>query len=160
MPRPSVLALFLCLASPAFCDPFDGMSGAWTGSGWARQTPGGPQETVRCRLDNTHDAGRSRLWVAGVCAVPGRRFEIGGAMTVGEGGRVSGSWANPDGPGQTAISGQIQDDAVYFTFRARPPGTSEDVSQIVTWRLAGDGLTLRSLDRASGLEMAQIEFSR
>ncbi len=147
-------------ALPALADPLPDMAGVWTGSGWARQTPGGAKEAVRCRLTNTYNAAARRLEIDGQCAVPGKRLTIGGALIEGDAGRVRGFWSNPDGPGRTQISGQTQGDAVYFTFRAKEPGTGRDVSQIVTWRAAGGALSFGAVTRADRADMSKIEFSR
>lgn len=157
MKAPS-LCLALLLAAPAAADPLPDMAGAWTGSGWVRQAPGAAQESVRCRLNNVHDAGRARLRVRGACAVPGRRLDVDGALIV-EGGSVSGFWSNPAGAGQAGITGRIDGDAVRFAVRARDPATGRDVSQIVTLR-SGDGLSMRSEHRDDGSPMSSIAFSR
>ncbi len=162
--NPSLTALLAAVAAaatlPALADPLPDMAGAWTGSGWARQTPGGAKEAVRCRLNNTYNAVARRLEVDGQCAVPGKRLTIGGALIEGDAGRVRGFWSNPDGPGRTQISGQTQGDAVYFTFRAKEPGTGRDLSQIVTWHAAGGALSFHAVTRDDRADMSKIEFTR
>ncbi|CTQ51471.1 hypothetical protein [Jannaschia donghaensis] len=153
-------APLLCAATPGLADPLPEMAGAWQGDGMARQTPASEPEIVRCRLDNAYDAARARLRVRGVCAVPGRRFEIDGALAADPDGSVRGFWSNPDGPGETAVAGRVDGPAVYFTFRARDPDTGGDVSQIVTWRLDGDTLSFRATDRATDGPMADVTFAR
>jgi hypothetical protein len=156
----SLTALLIAAALPALADPLPDMAGAWTGSGWARQTPGAPKEAVRCRLNNTYDAAARRLEIEGQCAVPGKRLKISGALIERDAGRVGGYWSNPDGPGRTQISGQTQGDAVYFTFRATEPGTGRDLSQIITWRAAEGALSLRAVTRPDRQEMSVIDFTR
>lgn len=160
MIKRSLAAVFIVLASSAASDPLPEMAGAWSGSGWARQSPGAAKETLRCRLRNSYNAAKRRLDIEGQCAVPGKRLEIGGALIMGNEGRLSGHWRNPDGPGRTSISGQTQGDAVYFTFRANEPGTGLDISQIITWRVSDDALSLRAVTRSDRQEMSIIEFSR
>ena len=160
MRTPDLVLLLIALAGPAAADPLPGMAGSWTGSGWARQVPGGPQEALRCRIENAYEAERTRLRITGKCAVPGRQFAIDGALKSDPDGSVGGFWSNPDGPGQTAIAGQVRDDAVYFTFRATDPKSGRDVSQTVTWRLEGDSLSFRSVDRTDDSPMSEIAFTR
>lgn len=160
MPRPDFLAALILLALPASADPLPDMAGPWVGSGWARQIAGGPQEAVRCQIDNTFDPSAVRLSIKGRCAVPGRRFDIDGALIAQDNGRVRGHWSNPDGPGRTAISGQIDGDAVHFTFRATDPASGTDVSQVSTWRLDGDVLSFLSVIRSDCDPMSSIEFHR
>lgn len=159
MYRDLALMLALC-ASPAAAETLADMAGPWSGTGTARETPTSPEETVRCRIDNTWQADRARLKVAGRCAVPGRSFDIDGTLVLGEDGKVSGFWSNPDGPGQTAISGKAQGDAVYFTFRAKSPATGQDLSQIVTLSLKGDQLRLGTVTRDERIAIADILFAR
>ena len=157
MIRLSLALVLLC--TPALADPLPQMAGSWSGSGTARQASDAPPEAVRCRLDNDWQAKFSRLRVRGRCAVPGRKFEIDGAL-IDKNGAISGFWRNPDGPGQVRVSGQTRDDAVYFSFSATDPDTGRDVSQLVTWHLDGSGLTFEARHRATDTPMAEIEFSR
>ena len=103
MLRLSLVLTLLC--TPAFADPLPQMAGSWSGDGTARQAPDTPPEAVRCRLENDWQAEFSRLRVHGRCAVPGRRFDIDGAL-IDKNGVISGFWRNPDGPGQVSVSGQ------------------------------------------------------
>ncbi len=148
------------IATPLIADPLPDMAGEWTGSGTAREAPGRAEEAVRCRLNNAWQEDRRRLRVRGRCAVPGRTFEIDGALKEEGGGRLSGFWRNPDGPGQVSISGQIVDDAAQFTFRAKEPGTGVDISQVITLQITSGVFRLSARSRADTSDMAEIEFGR
>lgn len=152
--------LLACLTAPASADLLPDMAGTWSGGGWARQTADGPQEAVRCRLENAWEEARSRPRMRGTCAVPGRRFAIDGALAMDADDAVRGFWSNPDGPGRTGNAGRIQGEAAYFTFSAKRPGTGEQIAQIITWRLDVGQLTLVSTDRLSDSIMARIDFAR
>ena len=115
---------------------------------------------MRCQIDNTWQADRTRLKIAGRCAVPGRSFDIEGSLVLGNDGKISGYWSNPDGPGQTAVSGKAQGDAVYFTFHAKSLATGQDISQIVTLSLNGDQLRLSAVTRDKRIAVADILFQR
>ncbi|MGH1575856.1 hypothetical protein [Planktotalea sp.] len=149
---------FLALSAPALADPLVEMQGDWSGSGWARETPTGPKEAVRCRLENSFDAGA--LTVSGRCVVPGRKIALAGEMRAA-GSKISGHWFNPDGLGSVRISGVQQGDVIAFTFRAKDPDTGADIAQNVEWRVTGEGLHLRASDRADpSIMMSDITFAR
>lgn len=152
----------LVVASPAAADPLADMEGRWSGSGWARETPGGPQETVRCQITNIYDAATLTLTLSGQCVVPGRRLTISGTLTGTDGEeRITGHWSNPDGIGRARVVGVQRDGIVAFNFNATDPGTGETLAQNVEWRILGDSLRLRSTDRDDpSLEMSDIPFSR
>lgn len=158
--RLSLAALLIGIATPALTDPLADMAGGWSGSGIARKSADAPEEAVRCRLDNTWETENSRLRIRGRCAVPGRSFEVHGALARRGDGRLRGFWSNPDGPGQTSISGRVEDQKVEFTFSAKDPATGEDVSQIVRWTLEGDVLRFVSWHRVEGVIMADITLER
>ncbi len=153
-----VVAFIVALASPALADPLADMQGAWSGSGWARETVSGPKEAVRCRLKNTYEAGA--LTVSGRCVVPGRKIALAGEIRAA-GSKISGHWFSPDGLGSVRISGVQQGDVIAFTFRAKDPDTGADIAQNVEWRVTGEGLHLRASDRADpSIMMSDITFSR
>ena len=152
----SILLVFL--ATPALSDPLADMAGDWTGSGTAREAPGSAVESVRCRMSNEWQADRGRLRVRGRCAVPGRTFEIDGALKHEDGDRLSGFWRNPDGPGQTSVGGRVSGDTVRFAFSAKDPGTGRDLSQVVTLQLGAQGLRFSARSRADDSVMADIAF--
>ncbi|MHA6324390.1 hypothetical protein [Roseivivax sp. CAU 1753] len=157
----SFAMIALLTAGAAVAEPLAEMDGAWRGSGWARQTPDGPQETVRCRIRNVYVAADDTLQLSGDCVVPGRRFAISGSL-VGTGGseRITGRWSNPDGVGSVRISGVRRDGIVAFTFNATDPVTGRDVSQNVEWRISTGGLRLRSTDRGNpDIMMSDIAFT-
>jgi hypothetical protein len=141
-------------------DPLPEMAGEWSGSGTAREAPGGVEEAVRCRLSNEWQEDRRRLRVRGHCAVPGRTFEIDGALKEEGSDRLSGFWRNPDGPGQTSISGRVAGDTVQFAFSAKHPRTGRDVSQIITMQMSAGVLRFSSSSRAEKSAMTDIEFRR
>ncbi|MEM7438543.1 MAG: hypothetical protein AAF393_03020 [Pseudomonadota bacterium] len=158
----AALTITLMIAAPATAQPLADMGGTWRGSGWARQTPDGPQETIRCRITNTYDTATLTLSVKGQCAVPGRKLTLSGTL-VGQDGseKITGRWSNPDGLGRTKVSGVQRDGLVAFTFRAKDPATGDDLAQNIVWRLFGDTLRLRATDRADpAIKMSEIEFTR
>jgi len=69
----------LLIATPTLADPLSEMDGSWRGSGWARETPEGPKEAVRCQIRNSYDAATATLKINGKCAVPGRNRQRSGA---------------------------------------------------------------------------------
>ncbi len=155
------LSLLLVLAgTPLIADPLPELAGEWSGSGTAREVPGSAEEAVRCRLSNEWQEDRRRLRVRGRCAVPGRTFEIDGALKEEDDDRLSGFWRNPDGPGQTSISGRVDSETVQFAFSAKHPRTGRDLSQIITMQMAAGTLRYSSRSRVDKSAMADIEFRR
>lgn len=154
-------ALVACISSPIVAQPLPAMEGTWRGSGWAKQTPDGPQETVRCQITNTYDSNTITLSLKGRCAVPGRKLTVAGKLTGAQNSeRITGRWFNPDGIGSVPITGAARVDSVAFTFRARDPDTGRSLAQNVEWRVTADTLTLRSSDRAKGTMMSDIAFTK
>jgi hypothetical protein len=155
-----VTCALLVLSVAALADPMAEMQGAWNGSGWARETPDGPQETVRCRLKNTYDA--DVLTIKGRCAVPGRKLTLSGEIKSDAGSEeITGHWFNPDGLGSVRIKGVQRGDILAFTFRAKDPETGRDIAQDVEWRVSSDGLRLRATDRSNpDAMMSDISFKR
>ncbi|MGY9047734.1 hypothetical protein P775_03585 [Puniceibacterium antarcticum] len=159
----TIMAVCFALSlSNAAADPLGDMDGHWTGSGWARETPDGPKETVRCRLDNHFDSGQLKLTVSGRCVVPGRKIRLSGEIEGKDGSdRISGHWFNPDGIGSAAISGIQRENLIAFTFRAWDPATGRNLAQNIEWRTSGTTLWLRSTDREDPeITMSDLEFSR
>lgn len=157
-----ILLASLLAACPALADPLPEMEGTWRGSGWARETPSGPQEAVRCQITNTYDAASLTLTLTGQCVVPGRRLTMAGTLTGTEGEtRLTGRWSNPDGIGSAQIVGIQRDDLVAFTFSAIDPATGRNLAQNVELRLSGNTLHLRSSDREdASVMMSDVTFSR
>lgn len=161
------LARITCLVATLACsaavaEPIAQMGGSWRGSGWARETPEGPQETVRCQITNSYDAEALTLTLSGQCVVPGRRLTMSGTLTGTDGAEeVSGRWSNPDGAGSARIFGIQRDDLVAFTFNATDQATGRDLAQNIEWRVSGDALHLRSTDRDDpSIMMSDITFGR
>jgi hypothetical protein len=156
-----IIALLALAPLAVAADPLPDMSGAWSGSGWARQTPDGPKEAVRCRLDNTYDPGARALTVSGKCVVPGRRIDMSGSIIGADGtDRITGRWANPEGAGSVRISGVQQDGLVAFTFSAAGPD-GRSLAQNIEWRVTGGALRLRSTDRTDpSIMMSDLTFRR
>jgi len=152
----------MIVASAASADPLADMDGTWRGSGWARETQQGPQETVRCQITNSYDSATLTLTLSGQCVVPGRRLTISGTLTGSEGAeRVTGRWSNPDGIGSTRIVGIQRDGIVAFNFNATDPATGRNLAQNVEWRVSDDTLRLRSTDRSDPtIMMSDITFGR
>jgi len=138
------------------------MAGTWQGSGWAKQTQQGPQETVRCRINNSHDGATRTLSLSGRCVVPGRQLEISGSLTGTQGTeRITGRWSNPDGIGSVRVVGIQRAGIVAFNFAATDPATGRDMAQNVEWRVSEGTLQLRSTDRKDPtLMMSDISFGR
>jgi hypothetical protein len=158
--RLTLLAL-LC-AGVASAEPLADMAGTWRGSGWARETVAGPQETLRCQLSNRYDAVEKSLTLSGECIVSGRRLSIAGTLTGTEGAqRITGRWSNPDGIGTTRVVGLQRDGIVAFNFRAVDPKTGRQVAQNIEWGISEGALRLRATDRGRpDRMMADISFTR
>ncbi len=157
------LALALALAgTTASAQPLAEMAGTWRGSGWARQSPQGPQETMRCKIKNAYDAGQHTLKITGTCVVPGRRLDVSGVLTGSDkGDRITGRWSNPDGMGSVPVVGLQRDAVVAFNFSAFDPATGKSTAQNVEWRILKEGLRLRSSDRKEpDIMMSDITFNR
>jgi hypothetical protein len=152
----------LVAASAASSEPLADMHGTWKGSGWARDTQQGPQETVRCQITNNYDSSVFTLTLSGQCVVPGRRLTVSGTLTGSEGPeRITGRWSNPDGIGSVRIVGVQRDGIVAFNFSATDPATGRDLSQNVEWRVSEGALRLRSSDRRNpDIMMSDISFSQ
>lgn len=149
-------------ASTALSEPLADMHGTWRGSGWARETQQGPQETVRCQITNSYDTLALTLTLSGQCVVPGRRLTISGTLVGSEGvERITGRWSNPDGIGSVRIVGIQRDGIVAFNFSASDPATGRDLAQNVEWRILDKTLRLRSTDRNDpSIMMSEITFGR
>lgn len=149
-------------ASAALSEPLADMEGDWRGSGWARQTLQGPQETLRCQITNSYDTPALTLTLSGQCVVPGRRLTISGTLVGSEGvERITGRWSNPDGIGSVRIAGIQRDGIVAFSFSATDPATGRDLAQNVEWRVSDGTLRLRSTDRSDpSILMSDITFGR
>lgn len=144
----------------AWANPLAEMAGNWSGSGWARQTAGGPQEPLRCRIENKFNTATSRLKVRGACAVPGRRFDVNGALNGSDPERLRGFFRNPEGAGRAELSGQINEDAAVFAFQVTVPKTGEKISQVVSWKVTEAGLSFRAMDRTTREITAELTFAR
>jgi len=141
------------------------MAGSWRGTGWARETPQGPQEPIRCRMTNTYSEPDRSLRVQGRCAVPGRQLQMQGVLTAQRGSeKITGTWSNPDGPGTVPVSGVQRGGAAAFALRAKDPATGREIAQSVEWRLEGARLRVRATDISAagggGAQMSDISFSQ
>jgi len=124
--------IFLTTGSMTAAGPLADMDGTWRGSGWARETPQGPQETLRCQITDTYDNASRNLTLSGQCAVPGRRLIISGTLTGTDGSeRIAGSWSNPDGVGSARVVGIQRGGIVAFNFSVIDPSTGRTVAQNV-----------------------------
>jgi len=157
-----IAMLMIFTATTASADPLAKMVGAWRGSGWARETPQGPQETVRCQIQNDYDEDNSTLTLSGQCVVPGRRLTISGTLVSSDfSERITGQWSNPDGIGSVRIFGIQRDGIVAFNFSATDPATGRDLAQNVEWRVSDGALRLRSSDRRNpDIIMSDISFNQ
>lgn len=152
----------ICLAPVAQAGALADMAGRWHGSGWVKQTSQGPQETIRCKIENTFDAARIKLTLSGTCVVPGRKITLSGTLNgTPNSTRITGRWSNPDGLGSVRIVGVEQADLVAFTFSTRDPVTEREIAQNVEWRVTGGALHLRSVDRKdTGVLLSDITFNK
>lgn len=157
-----VFLIAMIAASTALAEPLADMAGAWRGSGWARETPQGPQETVRCQITNRYDTDTLTLTLSGRCVVPGRKLAMAGTLTGSDGAdRITGRWSNPDGIGSVRIVGIQRGGIVAFNFSATDPATGRDLAQNVEWRISDGTLRLRSTDRSDpNIMMSDISFGR
>ena len=157
--RISVL-IFVMVGSSAMAKPLADMVGTWQGSGWARETPQGHQESVRCRIRNKFDDASETLTLSGQCVVPGKRISISGKLTGSDGAeRITGHWSNPDGIGSVRVVGIQRDGIVVFNFAATDPTTGRKLAQTVEWRVSDETLRLRSADRSNpSIMMSDISF--
>lgn len=148
------------LCSGAAAEPLADMQGAWSGSGWARETPEGPKEAVRCRMENTYEA--SVLTVSGRCVAAGQKLALAGEIKgKAASEQITGHWFNPGGLGFVRISGVRRGAVIAFTFAAKHPETGVDTAQNVEWRVELQGLRLRASDRADPrITMSDIAFTR
>lgn len=149
MKRLSVFCVaMVCLAPTAQAGPMADMAGSWRGSGWVKQTNDGPQESIRCQIENAFDAAHLKLTLSGICAVPGRKLTLSGTLSGSpNSARITGRWSNPDGLGSVRVVGVEQADLIAFTFSTRDPVTEREISQNVEWRVTDSSLHLRSGDR-------------
>ena len=153
------VAVLAVLGSPALSEPLADMHGTWRGSGWARETPDGPKETLRCRMSNSYASGA--LTVSGRCVIAGRKIALAGEIKGKSGSdKITGHWFNPGGLGSARISGLQGADVVAYTFRAKDPETGTDLAQNVEWRVQADRMRLRATDRANpSIMMSDIIFT-
>ena len=146
----------------ATADPFQAMSGKWSGSGWARKTTDGPQEATRCRLTNSYSATALELRFKGKCVAAGEKLTLSGKVTRNPAdASIQGLWSNPDGLGQVKITGRHGADFILFTYRAKDPDTGQPIAQNVEWRIVDGQLQLRSVDRDQpNILMSEIFFDQ
>lgn len=161
LPRLTVLTVMV-IGSMSAAEPLADMDGAWRGTGWARETPQGPQEVVRCQIQNEYDDASQTLVLSGQCVVPGRRITMSGSLTGSVGGeRITGRWFNPDGIGSVSVVGVQRDGIVAFNFTAIDPATGRNLAQNIEWRVSVNTLRLRSTDRNDpSIMMTDISFDR
>ncbi|MEP5728804.1 MAG: hypothetical protein ABJL67_05475 [Sulfitobacter sp.] len=150
----------VAVGTAAFSDPLAAMVGVWKGTGWARETQQGPQETVRCQITNSYDTSTLTLTITGKCVVPGRRLTMSGTLMGAEGvERITGRWFNPDGIGSVRIVGIQREGIVAFNFSAKDPSSGRNLAQNVEWRVLDGSLRLRSTDRNDpNIMMSDISF--
>ena len=156
----ATLALFLLLSASASANTLAALNGAWSGGGWARETPDRAQEALRYRLKNTYEA--NVLTASGRCVESGRKISLSGELKSEVGSdKISGHWSNPDGLGAVQIIGVQRDGILAFLVRAKDPETGREIAQYVEWRIDGASAHLRAFDRANpSLIMSDICFTR
>lgn len=161
LPKITLFAIIM-LSYPAAAEPIADLSGVWRGSGWAKETPKGPRETVRCRIENVYDNVTRRLKLSALCVVPGRKLKLSGSLQGKKGSeQISGRWSNPNGIGSVRVVGTQRGNIVSFTFKTTRAVNGRRHAQNVEWRISKDSLRLRSVERSDpNNSMSEISFSR
>ncbi len=138
------------------------MKGSWIGNGWVKRNPGGPRETVRCRITNHYVTAGRRLVVSGKCAVPGKKFELKGTVSANlSGTRISGRWSNPFGIGSTSVEGTLFANQAFLDFKAPLDGSKKPVRQQMIWQKKSRGFTITNQLSGTGQsKLGSIEFEQ
>ncbi len=139
--------------------------GNWSGSGWFKNGIDAPKEAARCRYTNSIDASGEELTINGKCALGGRTFTTSGTIkSSGSGGRYSGGWSNPRGPGTISLRGQKSGSRITFEFRAREETSGEYLPHRSSWTISSSKLRLvgsvKDPETGKFSELSIMEFFR
>jgi hypothetical protein len=111
-------ALFVALGggvSAAAGGPFTELAGSWTGAGRIETTSG--TESIRCRARYDVTASGESMQQTLVCASASYRFQVDSRVD-NLGGRISGSWNDPDRGISGALTGTARPGRVDGTIAA------------------------------------------
>lgn len=155
--------LLACTLGSASASEFlASLNGSWKGTGEARPASNQPRETVRCRVKNSYVVASKRLVVRGLCAVPGRKFDMKGTVSSDpDSDQISGRWSNPFGAGSTSVRGRQTGDIIQLNFVGRDEQTGKKQNQEMIWRLVKGGFEIvtRLADNPE-TELGRIRFAR
>jgi len=164
----TVLALAFVISTMGFGSADTLLSradGSWSGSGWFKNGIDTPKEAARCRYKNKVSATGDKLTISGKCSAAGRTFKTTGTIDFsGSGGRFTGDWSNPRGPGTISLVGHQSGSKITFTFRAREETTSEYLAHRSIWTISNSKLRLvgsvKNPDTGKYSDLSVMEFSR
>ncbi|WP_306260697.1 hypothetical protein [Pararhizobium sp. IMCC21322] len=164
----TVMALVLVLSTMGFGSADTLLAkadGSWSGSGWFRNGIDTPKEAARCRYKNQVSSSGDKLTISGKCTAAGRTFKTTGTIDFsGSGGRFTGGWSNPRGPGTISLVGQQSGSKITFTFRAREETTSQYLAHRSIWTISSSKLRLvgsvKNPDTGKYSDLSVMEFSR
>ncbi len=139
--------------------------GKWSGSGWFKNGIDAPKEAARCRYTNKISPSAGELAISGKCSLAGRTFKTTGTITYsGSGGRFTGGWSNPRGPGTISLLGQKSGSQITFAFRAREESTGDYLPHRSIWTIGDAKLRLvgsvKNPETGQFSELSVMEFSR
>lgn len=158
-----IAALSVSFTSTALSnDLLKKMDGRWKGEGWAKREVDGAREVVRCRLHNKYFPEKAELIVSGKCVVPGKKFDLKGAVISQNGSKViTGRWANPFGFGSTSVKGTHQKDRAVLNFTAPDPKTKKDIKQQMDWQISAGGFRIINRVREGAKDtLSDLRFRR
>ena len=155
-----LLASFWTVMSPASEPYLKGMSGTWSGSGWARQHLGSPKEGVRCKVTVNYGSIGNKLMMNGRCAVPGQKFQLRGSLIERrENGEITGRWSNPFGIGRANIKGRRSKDRIVVRLRADAPNGGI-IDQTMVWRLSANRIEMAVTSTQGNQPLSRLTFKR
>ncbi len=158
-----IVAMSVSFTSAAHSnDLLEKMDGRWKGKGWAKRDVDGAREVVRCRLHNKYFPKKAELLVSGKCVVPGKKFDLKGAVAAQDGSMVvTGRWANPLGFGSTSVKGTHQGNRVVLNFSAPDPKTKKNIKQQMDWQISASGFRIINRVRDGGKDtLSDLKFRR
>lgn len=150
-----VLALFMLPAQAAnAADPFfEGLSGNWRGKGFVRLTKGGPEESIRCRINTiTHPNGKE-MTIFGTCAMAGFVLPIDGSIVAQGGSKYSSTvFRTLVRLTTSSFSGRRQGSRLFLRFEGRDSATNQTISSRLTIRKLKRGfdVAIQRTDPQSG----------
>lgn len=163
MKRPIFMIALACITFPGMTfagDSLQSFKGTWKGEGWARQSPGAPRENVRCRLKASYIPPSNRLVIKGKCAVPGRSFNMKGTVSEKQGGKISGRWSNPFGPGSKAIAGTVDAKGIALNVSVPVRRGGHAQPHRMVWSKTNNGFVLTNQNLATADLVSEVVFKR